>query len=687
MISRQEAVTVLRLDANSWLAAAAQAGKAIGGIAETAQASAKQTTAAMRQLPAQFTDIATQIAGGQNIGLILLQQGGQIRDSFGSIGGALRGIGSLITPTRLALGGVVGTAAALATAAYEGAKESAVLRDTLILTGNAAGLTETRMGRLVDRISSSTGQTVGQVRDLVTTLAASGRVNGQVLESTAESVARVAELSGKAATDVAGQFTGLLRDPARVAAHLNEQYNFLNEAQATRIRQLSDEGRKVEAANLANKALTDALSGQRRELGDLESAWNDASRAAARYWDRFKDIFRPETAQRALESSRKLLGELRDQLADNIARGRGESAVGGQLPFNRGLREQIAREELRLAGLAERIRQENAQADAASARAAVSGNVTDILTGRPDNSPARRRAEELARQAQAAEAAMQRAFDANERAIDRGFNDALRDSQRELEASAIALVERNTEQQKLLDDLVLGNRRANIALISDDRERARATIALDRELAQKRIDALFEVGEDRSAAEAAANQASELALKSVFDDVAKRARENVQDAFGDIFTRVFEGQFDSIGNLFSRLVSRMVAEAASADLQYWLFGKGQGGNLQSIFGNLFGAFGGLFGGGRASGGDVQPGRAYMVGERGPELLLMGGRGGHIVSNAELAGAGASGPPIAVTNHIRIDSSTEVARVMTLVAQGVSAGNKRTMEVLKARGVL
>lgn len=48
--------------------------------------SAKQTQQALRQLPAQFTDIFTSIAGGQNPFTVLIQQGGQIKDSFGGIG-------------------------------------------------------------------------------------------------------------------------------------------------------------------------------------------------------------------------------------------------------------------------------------------------------------------------------------------------------------------------------------------------------------------------------------------------------------------------------------------------------------------------------------------------------------------------------------------------------------------------
>ncbi|EHW98161.1 tail fiber component H, partial [Escherichia coli DEC11A] len=51
----------------------------------------------MRTLPAQFTDIATQLAGGQNPWLILLQQGGQVKDSFGGMIPMFRGLAGAIT--------------------------------------------------------------------------------------------------------------------------------------------------------------------------------------------------------------------------------------------------------------------------------------------------------------------------------------------------------------------------------------------------------------------------------------------------------------------------------------------------------------------------------------------------------------------------------------------------------------
>jgi lambda family phage tail tape measure protein len=62
------------------------------GIKKTGVSSA-QTQAALRQLPAQFSDIFTSLAGGQNPLLVLIQQGGQIKDSFGGVGPTLDALG------------------------------------------------------------------------------------------------------------------------------------------------------------------------------------------------------------------------------------------------------------------------------------------------------------------------------------------------------------------------------------------------------------------------------------------------------------------------------------------------------------------------------------------------------------------------------------------------------------------
>ena len=103
--------------------------------------SAKQTAAALRQVPAQFTDIVTSLAGGQNPLTVLLQQGGQLKDVFGGAGAAARALGGyvlgLVNPITVVLGAAAGVVAAFAS----GQREIAEYGKALALSGNAAGAT------------------------------------------------------------------------------------------------------------------------------------------------------------------------------------------------------------------------------------------------------------------------------------------------------------------------------------------------------------------------------------------------------------------------------------------------------------------------------------------------------------------------------------------------------------------
>ncbi|MFA0969556.1 phage tail tape measure protein [Pseudomonas amygdali] len=83
--------------------------------------STAQTQAALRQLPAQFSDIFTSIVGGQNPLLVLIQQGSQIKDSFGGIGPTLDVFGNKVKSI-LGIGGGIGAAADAAENFSSGAK-------------------------------------------------------------------------------------------------------------------------------------------------------------------------------------------------------------------------------------------------------------------------------------------------------------------------------------------------------------------------------------------------------------------------------------------------------------------------------------------------------------------------------------------------------------------------------------
>lgn len=96
---------------------------------------AKQNAAALRGVPAQFTDIFTSIAAGQPITMVALQQGGQLKDMFGGIGPAARALGGyilgLVNPFTVAAAAV----GALTLAYYKGSQEADEYNKAIIFTG------------------------------------------------------------------------------------------------------------------------------------------------------------------------------------------------------------------------------------------------------------------------------------------------------------------------------------------------------------------------------------------------------------------------------------------------------------------------------------------------------------------------------------------------------------------------
>lgn len=92
---------------------------------------------------------------------------------------------------------------------------------------------------------------------------------------------------------------------------------------------------------------------------------------------------------------------------------------------------------------------------------------------------------------------------------------------------------------------------------------------------------------------------------------------------------------NSLGDAMSAVLDRLKAQL----LEIAFFGTdGNGGLFGGLFNNIAGMFAGFFGGARASGGPVEAGRGYLVGEKGPELFVPG-QGGRVMSNRETAAMG------------------------------------------------
>ncbi len=122
--------------------------------------------------------------------------------------------------------------------------------------------------------------------------------------------------------------------------------------------------------------------------------------------------------------------------------------------------------------------------------------------------------------------------------------------------------------------------------------------------------------------------------------------------------------FDDLGKVALSVLDQIAAAAVRSDISA-LFGGGSGGGggglLSSLIGSLFGSPG------RATGGPVTGGRAYMVGERGPELFVPS-------SSGRIATAGGGGGPVNVTVNVaaaRDTSPAVMARTGAQVARAVS----------------
>ncbi|EPP5472159.1 phage tail length tape measure family protein, partial [Shigella sonnei] len=163
--------------------------------AQKAGISVGQYKAAMRTLPAQFTDIATQLAGGQNPWLILLQQGGQVKDSFGGMIPMFRGLAGAITLPMVGVTSLAVATGALVYAWYQGDSTLSAFNKTLVLSGNQAGLTADRM-LVLSRAGQAAGLTFNQTSESLSALVKAGVSGEAQIASISQSVARFSSASG-----------------------------------------------------------------------------------------------------------------------------------------------------------------------------------------------------------------------------------------------------------------------------------------------------------------------------------------------------------------------------------------------------------------------------------------------------------------------------------------------------------
>ncbi|WP_220703916.1 phage tail tape measure protein [Citrobacter braakii] len=287
--------------------------------ARRAGISVGQYSAAMRTLPAQFTDIATQLAGGQSPFLILLQQGGQIKDQFGGVKGALTGVGDylrtllgFINPVTIGISGLVVGLGAMAVAWYKGSQEASEFNKQLILTGNYSASSASQLSDMAQKIGGSSGKVAAAARTLAEVVGA-GTFKTEQLETVTRAALAMQEATGQSVDATIKNFQKLYASPTKAAEDLNSTLHFLTSAQYDYIASLERRGDKEGAAAAAAKAYGDAEQKRSQQILDnmglIERAAKATGNAIKGMWDSLLDIGRPEAPENMLKTMQAKLAE------------------------------------------------------------------------------------------------------------------------------------------------------------------------------------------------------------------------------------------------------------------------------------------------------------------------------------------------------------------------------------------
>lgn len=258
------------------------------------------------QLTYQTTDLFTQIASGQSPFIAILQQGGQLKDAMGGIGNMFRAVGSLFTPFRTGLLLVGAAASTVGYAFYKAIDDLDKFKDAMTLTGGFAGVTYDKLLNLGNALSGKTNASIGQARDLMQQLAATGKYTATSIEAVGEVVLRFAKISGVDAAKAAETLIPLLDGTASSAKQLNDKYHFLTLEQYKNIEALEKQGKLQEAAKLQATLLNESLQSTQRQLGNLEKAWQGVANFASAAWDAMMGWGRESGLDRAKELEKKI---------------------------------------------------------------------------------------------------------------------------------------------------------------------------------------------------------------------------------------------------------------------------------------------------------------------------------------------------------------------------------------------
>jgi phage-related minor tail protein len=249
----------------------------------------------MRMLPMQMGDVAVSLASGMPPLMVLMQQGMQIKDMYGSVGGALRAVGGyLLDLARNPMTLAAAATAVLAAGAWSASESQHALATAVTMSGAAAGLTASQLNNYANAAATAAGTTSGAAVEAITMLTKSGAVVPEVMQTATEAALALNRSGGQAVEDTVKIFAKLGQDPLTAAVELNKSFGFLTEATYEQIKAAMDSGDKHKAAQIAQEAY--AASGIKAaediiaEMGLLQRAFLATKDIAGAAWQAISGV-------------------------------------------------------------------------------------------------------------------------------------------------------------------------------------------------------------------------------------------------------------------------------------------------------------------------------------------------------------------------------------------------------------
>ncbi|PRW85469.1 phage tail tape measure protein [Pseudomonas simiae] len=276
---------------------------------------ARQNAAALRGVPAQFTDIFVSLQGGQAPLTVLLQQGGQLKDMFGGIGPAAKALGGyvagLINPFTIAASAVL----AFSVAAYKGYEQAEAYRKALTLTGEAAGKTSDDLIALSNSLAR--GRNFSESSQAVLALANNGRLTGEVFTEVARAATELSVATGKSAGDIADQMSNTKGKVSDLAAEYSDKYGVITLAVFEQVKALELQGDRMGAIRVLAGAVADEMSARNSEMVEstrgLARAWDDVKTSISSTWNELKvglsasqELFKLQHLQLQLQDAQEI---------------------------------------------------------------------------------------------------------------------------------------------------------------------------------------------------------------------------------------------------------------------------------------------------------------------------------------------------------------------------------------------